>query len=230
MPFTTTQRKSTMYPSPLMAIIIMGMVMTTMTTTNSHFVSCFVVTTTTTGRPLKKKMVAMNPIATTTTTRSNNALAWTTTSTSISTSISNLVLTMSSSSSVEPEENVDNDNDNDDDLLLIGNIEEAMQQIRRTSSHLYPTSEAAYLSEARKRANEKRESINNQATDEDWMQVAKAKKRERQNDAGADGAVAVDDDEGWEASLHADNEQESEIIFMPATKDGEDGGDKLMLF
>mmetsp|Transcript_26439 Transcript_26439/g.47786 ORF Transcript_26439/g.47786 Transcript_26439/m.47786 type:complete len:90 (-) Transcript_26439:1332-1601(-) len=71
----------------------------------------------------------------------------------------------------------------------------------------FPTSEADYLAAARKRAEEARASINNEASDEDWQQVAHH---------------ANDNDDGWESSIALESE-----ILLPKlpTQGGKDDGE-----
>jgi hypothetical protein len=83
------------------------------------------------------------------------------------------------------------------------------EQIKSLTSK-FPTSEADYLAAARKRAEEARTSINNEASDEDWQQVA-------HHDA-----TTINDD-GWESSIALESE-----ILLPKlpTQGGKDGGEE----
>jgi hypothetical protein len=91
-------------------------------------------------------------------------------------------------------------------LYLGDDVEE---QIKSLTSK-FPTSEADYLAAARKRAEEARASINNEASDEDWQQVA-------HHDA-----TTINDD-GWESSIALESE-----ILLPKlpTQGGKDGGEE----
>eukprot|EP00546_Thalassionema_frauenfeldii_P012759 CAMPEP_0178913322 /NCGR_PEP_ID=MMETSP0786-20121207/10777_1 /TAXON_ID=186022 /ORGANISM="Thalassionema frauenfeldii, Strain CCMP 1798" /LENGTH=155 /DNA_ID=CAMNT_0020586049 /DNA_START=75 /DNA_END=542 /DNA_ORIENTATION=- len=97
--------------------------------------------------------------------------------------------------------------------LLIGeDLDKELKQIKSK----YPTSEADYLAAARKRAQEKKESVNSLSKDEDWQVVAEKK--------GEEG-----DDDDWE------NSDDSQILLPDLGSDntGEDGEEKepeLLLF
>lgn len=95
--------------------------------------------------------------------------------------------------------------------LYLGNdVEEQMRSLQSK----FPTSEADYLAAARKRAQEARASINNEASDEDWKEVAQS---------------SMTSDDGWESSIaEAGNEEsESQILIpkMPSEflEEGDDG-------
>lgn len=97
--------------------------------------------------------------------------------------------------------------------LLIGeDLDKELKQIKSK----YPTSEADYLAAARKRAQEKKESVNSLSKDEDWQVVA-----EKKGEKG--------DDDDWE------NSDDSQILLPDLGSDstGEDGEEKepeLLLF
>ena len=86
----------------------------------------------------------------------------------------------------------------------------------------YPTSESDYLAAARKRAEERRESINSQSSDDDWKEMAKKKQAE---------GVVLDD---WEQSLveagNADSQILIPIVLTDDVEDGDDPEPKLLLF
>ena len=86
----------------------------------------------------------------------------------------------------------------------------------------YPTSEADYLAAARKRAEQKLESVNNMSTDEEWKAAASEKK----NQMGG----AMEDE--WEASLKEAGNIDSQILIpmdLDAGGDGDDSEPKLLL-
>ena len=84
--------------------------------------------------------------------------------------------------------------------LVIDDIDTQLQKL----SGKFPTSAVDYLAAARKRAEEKRESVNSSSTAEDWMKLA----NEKQKEAGSEDA------DGWEKSLEdADNAENQ--IFIP---------------
>lgn len=98
---------------------------------------------------------------------------------------------------------------------LILDAQAVAQQMASFKSK-YPTTEADYLAAARARAAAKAESVNNEATDEDWKQV-----KEKTKAQGGD----VDD---WEVSAREAGNIDSQILIPLATDD--DDEPKLMLF
>ena len=113
-------------------------------------------------------------------------------------------------------QHVDNE---ENPTLLIG---KALSDEMASFKSKYPTSESDYLAAARKRAEERRESVNSQSTDGDWKTMAQKKQAE---------GVVVDD---WEQSLvEAGNEDSQILIPIAFTEEGEDGEEpepKLLLF
>jgi len=99
------------------------------------------------------------------------------------------------------------------------------QEMRQMSSE-YGFTESDFLAAARKRAEERVESVNSMSSDEDWEQISEAKKQEQGD---------IDD---WENSLKEAGNTDSQILmFTDPPPDGEDGegGDsgeepKLLLF
>ena len=99
------------------------------------------------------------------------------------------------------------------------------QQMRQMSSK-YGFTESDFLAAARKRAEERVESVNSMSTDEDWQKIAEAKKKEQGD---------IDD---WENSLKEAGNTDSQILMFtdppPGGEDGEDGDSgeepKLLLF
>jgi hypothetical protein len=117
---------------------------------------------------------------------------------------------------------VDERSSNDDETptLLLGN--DLDNELAKFKSK-YPTSESDYLAAARKRAEERRESINSQSSDDDWKEMAKKKQAE---------GVVLDD---WEQSLVEAGNADSQILIpIVLTDEGEEDGDdpepKLLLF
>lgn len=103
--------------------------------------------------------------------------------------------------------------------LLLGN--DLYSEIAKITSK-YPTSESDYLAAARKRADERRESINSQSSDDDWKEMAKKKQAE---------GTTLDD---WEQSLveagNADSQILIPIVLTEESDDGDDTQPKLLLF
>ena len=90
----------------------------------------------------------------------------------------------------------------------------------------YPTSEADYLAAARARNAARAASLNAEASDQDWSQVA-AEVRKRQ------GGGAVDED--WESSAREAGNADSQILIpVDLETSGDSGGEedepKLLLF
>lgn len=95
-------------------------------------------------------------------------------------------------------------------LYLGDDVEDQM----KTLQSKFPTSEADYLAAARKRAQEARASINNEATDQDWQEMATS--------TGGD---------DWESSMAEAGNAESQILIpksMPFD-DGEEEEPTLLL-
>jgi hypothetical protein len=103
--------------------------------------------------------------------------------------------------------------------LVLGN--DLDSEIAKMKSK-YPTSESDYLAAARKRADERRESINSQSSDDDWKEMAKKKQAE---------GTTLDD---WEQSLVEAGNADSQILIPIVLTEESDGGDdtqpKLLLF
>lgn len=103
--------------------------------------------------------------------------------------------------------------------LVLEGLDQQLGQLKSS----YPTSEIDYLAAARKRAEERRESVNSMAKDEDWQKMADEKK----NQFGE-----MDD---WESSQKEAGNSDSQILMFtdPAPGEGEDGEEdepKLLLF
>jgi hypothetical protein len=98
--------------------------------------------------------------------------------------------------------------------LVLGGIGEEMNRLKSK----FPTSEVDFLAAARKRAQEARESINNSASEQDWLDLDQQKQQ---------------DDDDWEASLNEAGNEESQIL-IPVQESSNDGSDdeepKLLLF
>jgi hypothetical protein len=134
--------------------------------------------------------------------------------------------------------NNNNDNNNSDN----SNTEEPLQQqaqaqglildAAQVQEHMgklkskYPTHEADYLAAARKRAQEKLASRNDDTTDDDWKRAA----REKQQTVGLDGQ------DDWEASLKEAGNADSQILvpgnlfLTTTTTDGDGEEPKLLLY
>lgn len=111
--------------------------------------------------------------------------------------------------------------DNNDGLIL-NDIDSQMAKLRNK----YPTSEADYLAAARARNAARAASLNAEASDQDWSQVA-AEVRKRQ------GGGAVDED--WESSAREAGNADSQILIpVDLETSGDSGGEedepKLLLF
>jgi hypothetical protein len=102
-------------------------------------------------------------------------------------------------------------------LLVLG---DALNQELAKFSSKYPTSESDYLAAARKRSEQKPDSINNLSDDSDWLAMSKAKQSE---------GIVLDD---WEQSLVEAGNADSQILIpIVVTDDKEDGEEpKLLLF
>jgi hypothetical protein len=102
-------------------------------------------------------------------------------------------------------------------LVLGDGIENDMKRLKSK----FPTSEVDFLAAARKRAQEARESINNSASEDDWLNIASQKQSATQQD-------------DWEASLKEAGNEESQILIpverCSSNADGEDEEPKLLLF
>lgn len=107
-----------------------------------------------------------------------------------------------------------------EDGLVLDGLDKKMNEFRAE----YAFTEADYLAAARKRAEERKESVNSGASDEDWKKIA----REKETQFGK-----VDD---WENSVKEAGNADSQILmFTDPPADGEggdegDGGVKLLLF
>merc|ERR1712071_714872 len=115
------------------------------------------------------------------------------------------------------------DSEGEDPELITNNFDENLASL----SKQLPTSAADYLAAARKRAEEKRESVNSASSDDDWIKLAEQKKK--------NGSTGNED--GWEASLQDAGNAESQILIpmdvAAKTKDNEDDEEeepKLLLF
>mmetsp|Transcript_43164 Transcript_43164/g.104404 ORF Transcript_43164/g.104404 Transcript_43164/m.104404 type:complete len:95 (+) Transcript_43164:221-505(+) len=87
----------------------------------------------------------------------------------------------------------------------------------------YSFTEADYLAAARKRAEERKASVNSGASDEDWQKIAD----EKESQVGK-----IDD---WENAVKEAGNSDSQILMFtepPADAKGEEGkgDDKLLLF
>jgi hypothetical protein len=113
----------------------------------------------------------------------------------------------------------ENDNEESEGLVLDG-LDKEMNQFASS----YAFTETDFLAAARKRAEEKRASVNSGANDEDWKKIAGEKKEQ---------VGEIDD---WENSRKEAGNADSQILmFTEPPADGEDeegeGGDpKLLLF
>ena len=108
----------------------------------------------------------------------------------------------------------------EDEGLVLDGLDKKMNEFRTE----YSFTEADYLAAARKRAEERKASVNSGASDEDWQNIAD----EKESQFGK-----VDD---WENSVKEAGNVDSQILMFtdpPADGEGEDGeggGDKLLLF
>ena len=135
------------------------------------------------------------------------------------------------SSNYEVEEEGSENNMEDDPPKLVLNQDDIRKEMYQYKSK-YPTSEIDYLAASKQRALQKKESIVNQATDDDWKQIA----QDKQNMG-----LLVDD---WENSKNdVGGTMDSQILFFPdapardggGTNDGDDNNNdneepKLLLF
>ena len=122
--------------------------------------------------------------------------------------------------------NNENDNENNDTpKLVLDNLDQQLGSLKTK----YPTSEADYLAAARKRAEERRESVNAAAKDEHWKTLAEEKRKQYGE---------LDD---WEASkADTGGTTDSQILLMMEpimegdndNKNNNEGEDepKLLLF
>ncbi|CAJ1958620.1 unnamed protein product [Cylindrotheca closterium] len=108
----------------------------------------------------------------------------------------------------------------EDDGLVLDGLDKKMNQFKTE----YSFSESDYLAAARKRAEERKESVNSGASDEDWKKMAETKESQ---------FGKVDD---WDNSVKEAGNADSQILmFTDPPADGEGGeegesGDKLLLF
>ena len=105
------------------------------------------------------------------------------------------------------------------DGLVLDGLDKKMNEFRTK----YSFTEADYLAAARKRAQERKASVNSGASDEDWKKIAAEKEKQYGK---------IDD---WENSAKEAGNADSQILLFtepPADGEGEDGegGDKLLLF
>jgi hypothetical protein len=115
-------------------------------------------------------------------------------------------------------------NDHTTPSLLIGNMDQYMNELRRK----YPTTENAYLAASKLRAIQKTPSRIDTATDDDWYSISQEKKQQMMSDD--------DDDLDWKRSQDAFNDNsstnESRILFFPdsapstTNKDGDENDDE----
>ena len=116
------------------------------------------------------------------------------------------------SSNYEEEEGINNDMDNNEPPKLVLNQDDIRKEMYQYKSK-YPTSEIDYLAASKQRALQKKESIVNQATDDDWKQIA----QDKQNMG-----LLVDD---WENSKNdVGGNMDSQILFFPDAATTTDGG------
>jgi hypothetical protein len=108
-----------------------------------------------------------------------------------------------------------NENDKEEEpKLVLDGMENEMNRLKSK----FPTSEVDFLAAARKRAQEARESINDSASEEDWLDIASQKQS----------ALQTKDD--WEASLNEAGNEESQILIpIEWSSDGEDEEPNLLL-
>ena len=106
-------------------------------------------------------------------------------------------------------------------ILDVTQVQAHMNQLKSK----YPTQEADYLAAARKRAELKVASRNDETTDDDWKRAAREKQQLAQ---GIDGDTIGTD--GWEASLQDAGNAESQIL-IPVDLFGQEGNEepKLLL-
>eukprot|EP00980_Cylindrotheca_fusiformis_P004508 scaffold961_cov122-Cylindrotheca_fusiformis.AAC.16 len=108
----------------------------------------------------------------------------------------------------------------DDSGLVLDGLDQEMNQFKSQ----YSFTETDYLAAARKRAEERRESVNSGASDEEWKKIAE----EKESQYGT-----IDD---WENSIKEAGNADSKILMFtePPPADGEDDGEgsdpKLLLF
>jgi hypothetical protein len=104
--------------------------------------------------------------------------------------------------------------------LILDGLAQEMNQMKSK----YGFTESDYLAAARRRAEERVESINSMSNDEDWFKIAEEKKQEQGD---------IDD---WENALKEAGNSDSQILMFtdpsPGGEDGEGGEEepKLLLF
>ena len=114
----------------------------------------------------------------------------------------------------------DNNNSESNDGLVLDGLDQQMNQV----ASKYSFAESDFLRAAKERAENRVESINSTAKDEDWKDLAEQKKVE----------IGVIDD--WENSQKEAGNEDSQILMFADSIDGEGGeGDddsepKLLLF
>jgi len=102
----------------------------------------------------------------------------------------------------------------DEEPRLILDSEVMNQQLNQMKSK-YPTAEADYLAAARKRAEQKLESVNHMATDEEWQGLDQEVKKQTGGNI----------QDGWEASLKEAGDAETSQILISTELEGEEGED-----
>mmetsp|Transcript_43165 Transcript_43165/g.104405 ORF Transcript_43165/g.104405 Transcript_43165/m.104405 type:complete len:143 (+) Transcript_43165:76-504(+) len=107
----------------------------------------------------------------------------------------------------------------EDEGLVLDGLDNKMSEFRTE----YSFTEADYLAAARKRAEERKASVNSGASDEDWQKIAD----EKESQVGK-----IDD---WENAVKEAGNSDSQILMFtepPADAKGEEGkgDDKLLLF
>jgi hypothetical protein len=129
-----------------------------------------------------------------------------------------------------PPENNNNNNDNNNNnnneeeeeeppALILDGVQEQMASLKSK----YPTAEADYLAAARKRAEQRAESVNTMSSDRDWKEASDEKKQQF-------GTAADDND--WEASAKEAGNEDSQILIpvdMSASGDGDEDEEPRLL-
>mmetsp|Transcript_25886 Transcript_25886/g.43139 ORF Transcript_25886/g.43139 Transcript_25886/m.43139 type:complete len:123 (+) Transcript_25886:777-1145(+) len=105
----------------------------------------------------------------------------------------------------------DDDDDDEPSGLVFG---DALDSELSKLKSKYPTSEADYLTAARKRAEAKKDSTNSESTAAEWNAVAKQKRSET---GGVDG--------DWEKSLEEAGNADSQILIPVMHTDDDDDDD-----
>jgi hypothetical protein len=108
------------------------------------------------------------------------------------------------------------DDGNGEQRRLLLSQEEIAQKMNQLRSK-YPTSEADYLAAARARNEAKLASAERQATEDDWMRVAREKKE------------MYGDQDDWEASAKEAGNIDSQILLPMLDEEGEGGEPTLLL-